>query len=80
MKYICTVNIYINMGILKWDENIPMLTFIKGLHVGDLAEFPISKSSMNVRATLSIINLTMGRKYSSHINREKNTVEIARKK
>lgn len=62
----------------KWDGKIPMLTFVKGLAVGEVATFPISQRSLNTRLNLYTTSLAMGRRYSSHINREEGVIEIKR--
>lgn len=62
----------------KWDEKVPMLTFVKGLRKQETAIFPLCKTSLNLRLNLSTTSLLMQRKYSSHINRDDNTVEVTR--
>lgn len=61
-----------------WDEKTPMLTFVKGLEKGEVAILPLSKTSLNLRLNLSTTSLAMGRRFSSHINRENMTIEVTR--
>jgi len=64
--------------IKKWDKKKPMFTFAKSLEVGETAVFPLSSKSINLRLNLSTVSLAMRRKYTSHINRVDDTIEVTR--
>lgn len=62
-----------------WDKNLSVSSQIKNLEKGGKVAFPISKLT-NIRANLSTYGAMLQRKYSSHVNREAQTIEVTREK
>lgn len=55
----------------------PLRATIKEMGVGDIIHFPVTKTSV-IRSTTSTLNLEMGRKYKSRLNRETMTIDVTR--
>lgn len=78
--YLCTIKLlkYLHMT-KKMNEKEPVMTQIRAMEVGEVLTMPLgSRSVLSVRSNLSILGLDLGRKYTSHINRKDNLLEITR--
>lgn len=60
-----------------YNEKKPMMTQIRALERGEVIALPIEKLAV-VRSNLSAYSLMLRRKYSSHINRERQWLEVTR--
>lgn len=60
-----------------WNEKLPVATQIRAMEVGDRIAFPMEKV-FNIRANLSTYALILRRKYTSHINRKEDVIEVWR--
>ena len=61
----------------NYSNRIPLRATIKDMEIGDIIHFPVAKVSV-VRSTTSTLNLEMGRKYKSRLNRETMTIDVTR--
>ena len=61
----------------NYSNRIPLRATIKDMEIGDIIHFPVTKVSV-VRSTTSTLNLEMGRKYKSRLNRETMTIDVTR--
>jgi len=61
----------------KNDENMPIMTQIRAMEVGEMLAFPTANVA-SIRANLYTYNLMLNRKYRSHVNREKQCIEVRR--
>lgn len=59
------------------NKNLPVMTQIRGMEVGDKLAFPAS-SITSIRANLYVYSLMLNRTYRSHVNREKRCIEVIR--
>lgn len=60
-----------------WDEKLPVATQIRAMEAGGKIAFPMEKM-LSIRANLSTYALILRRKYSSHINRKDDVIEVWR--
>jgi hypothetical protein len=61
----------------NYSNRKPLRATIKEMGVGDIIHFPVTKTSV-IRSTTSTLNLEMGRKYKSRLNRETMTIDVTR--
>lgn len=61
----------------NYSEKTPIRATLKEMEVGDLAHFPVSRTSV-IRSTTSTLNLELQRKYVSRLNRETMTIDVTR--
>jgi hypothetical protein len=61
----------------NYSNRKPLRDTIKEMGVGDIIHFPVTKTSV-IRSTTSTLNLEMGRKYKSRLNRETMTIDVTR--
>jgi hypothetical protein len=61
----------------NYSNRKPLRATIKEMGVGDIIHFPVTKTSV-IRSTTSTLNLEMGRKYRSRLNRETMTIDVTR--
>lgn len=60
-------------------ENVSLSAQLRGMRKGSKLSLPARRLYV-VRATAYSIGFTLGRRYSTHIDREKNTVTVTRLK
>lgn len=64
----------------RFDKNVPVMTQIRRLEAGEMVAIPFGAGKVrSVQSNLSSFALDWGRKYSTHINREKGCLEVTRK-
>lgn len=51
---------------------------LRDMEIGDIVHFPVSRTSV-IRSTTSTLNLELGTKYVSRLNRENMTIDVTRK-
>ena len=58
-------------------EQKPILQVLREMEAGDKHSFPISRMS-TVKTSCTMFGLQWGKKYSTKVNREKETIEVTR--
>ncbi len=61
----------------NYSEKRPIRATLKEMEIGDIVHFPVSRTSV-IRSTTSTLNLELGRKYVSRLNRETMTIDVTR--
>lgn len=61
----------------KSKNKSPLLPTLRSMSVGDVCSFAITRLNP-VRTSCSNMGLELGRKYSTHINKENATIEVTR--
>lgn len=60
------------------NENLPIMTQVRRMEVGEKLSFPIEGNVVSIRANLSTYGFMLNRVYRSHVNREERVIEIKR--
>lgn len=63
----------------KQEENLPVAPTFRKLEVGEKAEFPLRRVNL-IRATATNLSYELGRRYTVHVVRENNLIEVTRLK
>lgn len=61
----------------NYSEKRPIRATLKEMEIGDIVHFPVSRTSV-IRSSTSTLNLELGRKYVSRLNRENMTIDVTR--
>ena len=81
--YLCTRKLINNSQTTKNMERnysrdkTPIRATLKKMEVGESVHFPVSRTSV-VRSTSSTLNLELGRKYVSRLNRDTMVIDVTR--
>lgn len=78
LLYICTVKLqkYLCMENTN-TEKIPVFPTFRQMEVGEKRTWPLMQVA-TIRSNTSLFNLMTGRKYTTHVNREKGVIEVTR--
>ena len=58
-------------------EKLPVLPIYRKMEVGETREWPLRQLA-SIRSNTSMFGLMTGRKYKSHVNRERGVIEVTR--
>ena len=61
----------------KTDEKIPIFPVFRQMKVGETRAWPLMQVA-TIRSNTSLFCLMTGRKYVTHVNREKGVIEVTR--
>lgn len=61
----------------NYSDKKPIRATLRDMEIGDIVHFPVSRTSV-IRSTTSTLNLELGRKYVSRLNRENMTIDVTR--